>query len=365
MTAEADYQHSYQAVGVCLAANIPVILWGDPGQGKTQVILRFAKLLDRHPETIIASIREPQDFIGLPALNGDSMNYYPPTWAQTLSNQKRAGILFFDEISTAPPSVQAALLRVCLERVVGELALPAETRIIAAANPAGIAADGWDLSAPLANRFCHITWKLPTGVLAKGFQEGWPHYDIPSLDEAELEKDFQEEKQMIGDFLLTETPLMKLTTLVPNSAEGELRGFPTPRSWEMAARASAAVTNLALNENIRQLLLVGCVGKIGDEYLKYRNDKDLVDPEEIIKDPMMKLDLRPDKAHRIGHAVLRAFDTNPTQDRWKQISKFIVRIFDEGKPDVAYSLHRHYVKRVSNWPVLPDLAKRISEFTKK
>jgi hypothetical protein len=36
------------------------------------------------------------------------------------------GILFLDEISTDPPAVQVALLRVVLERVVGDFELPAD-----------------------------------------------------------------------------------------------------------------------------------------------------------------------------------------------------------------------------------------------
>ena len=41
------------------------------------------------------------------------------------------GIAFFDEISTAPPAVQAALLRVVLERTVGDLRLPDGVAVVA------------------------------------------------------------------------------------------------------------------------------------------------------------------------------------------------------------------------------------------
>lgn len=363
---ENQYKFSYQAVGVCLAANIPVILWGNPGQGKTQVVNHFAKQLKRKPATIIAGIREPSDFIGLPALKSESMEYYPPKWAKDLAKEERAGIVFFDEVSTAPPSVQAALLRVCLERVVGELELDNETRIIAAANPPGIAADGWDLAAPLANRFCHIEWRLPAAVVAKGFKGMWPEYELPTIDEKYFQNDVNDELSTIGDFLLrSESAKTKITTAVPDSIEARSKGFPTPRSWEMAAKASAAVTHLNLDEGLRKLLLTGCVGKVaGEQYMTYRNETDLPDPEDIIANPLMDLDLRPDKANRIGHTVLRAYKEDPTSDRWKQVSKFLVRLFDEGKPDVAYSITRHYISMPSNWPVLPELAKRISDFTK-
>ena len=64
------------------------------------------------------------------------------------------GILFLDQLSTAPPAVQAALLRVALERTVCDLELPAGVAVVAAANPPEQAASGWDLSRPLASRAC-------------------------------------------------------------------------------------------------------------------------------------------------------------------------------------------------------------------
>ncbi len=64
------------------------------------------------------------------------------------------GPLFLDELSTATPT--RAALRVVLERRVGSLQLPPGVRIVAAANPRASAADGWELSPPLANRFAHL-----------------------------------------------------------------------------------------------------------------------------------------------------------------------------------------------------------------
>jgi MoxR-like ATPase len=69
------------------------------------------------------------------------------SWARRLTDAGH-GLLFLDELTTAPPAVQAAMLRVVLERAVGDVELPASVRIVAAANPAEQAADGWELTAP-------------------------------------------------------------------------------------------------------------------------------------------------------------------------------------------------------------------------
>lgn len=334
------YEHAYQAVGVCLAANVPVILWGKPGQGKTSVIDHFARKLGRRLEPIIASIREPQDFLGLPALRNESMEYHPPAWAKQLSQEARPGIIFFDEISTAPPSVQAALLRVCLEKVVGDLRLDKGTRVIAAANPAEMAADGWDLALPLANRFCHLKWELPASVVAEGFTKGWPVYDIPDLDEEKLKSAENEEKLIVAGFLRGH---QSMVTQIPDATPDEFGAFPTPRSWEMAATLSAAVTTLELSDDLRRLLILGCIGiSATNAYLAYRDSKDLPDAEEIIANPDLDIPKRSDVLWVIGSNVIYALREKNTVDRWIQVEKFIIRLFKLKQPDLAYAIHSHW-----------------------
>src|ERR1700761_5871610 len=130
-----------EALGVAVAARVPVLLWGAPGTGKTSAIRSMAEAMDLPCETVIASIREPSDFAGLPIVVGEVVRFAPPAWARRLAESGR-GLLFLDELSTAPPAVQAALLRVVLERAVGDLTLPDEVAVVAAANPPEQGADG-------------------------------------------------------------------------------------------------------------------------------------------------------------------------------------------------------------------------------
>src|SRR5262245_51120361 len=173
------------ALGVALAARVPVLLWGAPGTGKTSVIRAMAAAAGWPCETVIASIREPSDFAGLPVVNRDGsdgarVDFAPPRWAAELARAGH-GVAFFDEVSTAPPAVQAALLRVVLERTVGDLTLPDDVSVVAAANPPEQAADGWELSPPLANRFCHLDWRVEGRTVADGFSGGWPTPAPPAL----------------------------------------------------------------------------------------------------------------------------------------------------------------------------------------
>lgn len=130
-----------ETLAIALTARVPVLLWGAPGTGKTSVIRAMADAANWPCETVIASIREPSDFAGLPIVNRSDasaadarVDFAPPRWAVRLAAAGH-GLVFFDEISTAPPAVQAALLRVVLERTVGDLALPDAVSVAAAANP--------------------------------------------------------------------------------------------------------------------------------------------------------------------------------------------------------------------------------------
>ena len=167
-----------EALGVAVAARVPVLLWGAPGTGKTSVIRAMASAMGWPCETVIASIREPSDFAGLPVVVGGDVRFAPPAWARRLAQAGR-GLLFLDQLSTAPPAVQAALLRVVLERVVGDLELPADVAVVAAANPPEQAAD---LGVrPAGQRLCHLTWDIDPRTVADGLAGGWAPPPVPKL----------------------------------------------------------------------------------------------------------------------------------------------------------------------------------------
>ncbi len=123
-----------EALALAVTANQPVLLWGEPGIGKSAGMEQLATALGVRLETVIASVHEPSDFAGLPIVGEDpattGVPMAPPDWAVRLARTGH-GLLFFDELSSAPPAVQAALLRVVLERRVGSLELPAAVRIVA------------------------------------------------------------------------------------------------------------------------------------------------------------------------------------------------------------------------------------------
>jgi len=342
MLSNDEYRSTYLALNVCVNARVPVILWGPPGQGKTSVINAIAEQSGRKLETLLASIREPQDFAGLPSITNGRAQLVSPDWALRLAEDGN-GILFTDEVNTAPPTVQAALLRVCLDKVAGDCHLGERTSIIAAANPPEQAADGWDLAAPLANRFCHLEWSLPSDVVRDGLSGVWPTYDLPSFNEKVAEEQVASEKILVAGFL---TSRPDLTTALPKATSEQGRAFPTPRSWEAAATLSGWASALGLEESVRRVLVRGCVGQgASAEYLTYRANLDLPRPKDVLRDPQgFELPKRADLLYVIAAGVLAEVRNNPSKESWFAAGLLLERFAKSGSPDIAVSLAREWLK---------------------
>src|SRR4051794_31138957 len=135
----ADYEHRLQGLGICVSARIPVLLWGDPGAGKTAVVESAAQG-GWHVETLIVSHYQPSDFAGLPVVRQDSVDLAPPWWSRRPPATAGPSIASFDEFSTASPALQATALRPLTHHEVGALQLPDPVSFVAAANPADVAA---------------------------------------------------------------------------------------------------------------------------------------------------------------------------------------------------------------------------------
>ncbi|HET9443853.1 MAG TPA: MoxR family ATPase [Acidimicrobiales bacterium] len=319
-----------EALGVAVAAGVPVLLWGAPGTGKTSAIRAMADAAGLPCETVIAAIREPSDFSGLPVVVNGVVHFAPPRWAERLA-AAGTGILFLDEISTAPPAVQAALLRVVLERVVGDLALPPGVVVVAAANPPEMAADGWDLSAPLANRFCHLDWTVDAMGFAQGIAGGWKPPKVPTLPES-WEEHLPLARGLVSAFVAVRPAL---TLDVPGDASGAGRGWPSPRTWEMVARLWTAAEVSGASAEARAALVSGAVGDAaGLQLLTWQMEMDLPNPEDLLADPEgTTMPDRGDRAYAALSAVAAAVVSDLTVERWNAGWKVLARAGDH--PDVA------------------------------
>jgi hypothetical protein len=336
-TTEPRADTQLEALTLAVAADLPVLLWGEPGIGKTAALTQLAAALGLPLTTVVASVHEPSDFSGLPIIGDDpaaqGVPMAPPDWAVRLVRAGR-GLLFLDELSTAPPAVQAALLRLVLERRVGALRLPPGIRIVAAANPRSSAADGWELSPPLANRFVHLQWTHDHDVVVRGLGGIWPRAALPRLD-PELLSDAVTFARRAVCGLLTARPA--LVHRLP-STEGRRGGpWPSPRSWEMTLRLVAFATAAGVSRDVLSLLVRGTVGDgPGLELLASMDRMDLPDPEVLLADPAAAaLPERGDLRQAVLDGVVEAVRKRPEKARWDAAWALLVRALETGAPDLV------------------------------
>jgi hypothetical protein len=324
-----------EALAVAVWARVPVLLWGGPGTGKSSFVRSLGESLGVQVETVIASLREPADFAGLPVVNADgSVRLAEPSWARRLCEAGR-GVLFLDEVTTAPPAVQSALLRVVLERTVGDISLGPDVTVIAAANPPEQASGGWDLSPPLANRFCHLDWPADVGAFVDALTAGWTVPVVPdkARDETTV-RSAAGHRGILAGFLRSRPALLHSVPEDPTSAS---RAWPSPRSWEMALKLWGGSEQLGASPEVTMALLAGSVGAgAARELLLWREEADLPDPEEVLRDPAsFRLPDRGDKQFAVLSSIAAAVAYDCTKDRWLAAFSVIEQSVARGIPDVA------------------------------
>jgi len=319
-----------KVLSIAMQARIPVLIWGDPGTGKTSYIYSLGKSLNLPVEVEIGSVREPSDF-GYPVIKDGAIEKVAPSWAKRLVNQGK-GILFLDELSTSPPAVQAAMLRVILERVVGDTQLPETIAIVAAANPTESAASGWDLTPPMANRFCHLDWSLNPSEWTKGFISGWPVPEIHKLPE-NWSQGIPLAKAKVAGFILK---MPHLLSLIPKNEAQKGKAWPSPRTWDMAATLLAAAESVNDAEASFQLV-TGCVGEAASlQFFTYIKDMDLINPEDVLANPTgFTLPERSDILYSSLMAVVTAVASKPTKQRWIDAWVILSRVAESGGKDVV------------------------------
>jgi hypothetical protein len=324
-----------RVIAAGIRANVPVLLWGAPGVGKTATVNAWGESWGYHVESIVGSNREPSDFMGFPVEVDGQTVYSDLAWARRLAAADKA-ILFLDELTTCAPSVQRVMLRILQERIVGELHLPDSVKMVAAANPPSIAVDGWDLAAPVANRLMHIDWVFDSDAWMEGFVTDFSFSDAPAMESMLNNGDESHKiraKSLVIAFLKNR-PDLRLS--LPGDAALAGRGWASPRSWTNAA---AVLGELRHDDTEAMLLcLKGCVGEAAaTEFMAWVIAADLYDPEEVIADPsIVDWTERPDRIFALMASITAIAKMRGDKKTWESVMKVIVACAKAGRPDLGY-----------------------------
>lgn len=127
-----------------------VFLLGASGIGKSQTVWQTAENRGIPVIDLRLSQCDPTDLRGVPSVVNGKTVWNPPSFFPDETTP--AGILFLDEITSAPPAVQAPAYQLVLDRGVGDYKLPDGWMIVAAGNRANDRGVTFNIAAPLLNR---------------------------------------------------------------------------------------------------------------------------------------------------------------------------------------------------------------------
>ena len=218
-----------------------VMLWGPPGVGKSQAVRKIGRdIEEKTGKTVkITDVRlllfNPIDLRGIPTANADKTLaiWLKPQIFQMDPGDDTVNILFLDEISAAPQSVQAAAYQITLDRVVGEHKLPDNCIVIAAGNRVTDKSVSFKMPKALANRLLHIE--------VEGSFASWRNW----AEQAGIHE------KVLG-FLSFRTD-----KLFGFDAKNDDLAFATPRSWEMV---SNLLTNVSDDVGLMYPMIAGLIG---------------------------------------------------------------------------------------------------------
>lgn len=191
-----------------------LFLRGKSGIGKSDVVFQASDLLSQHVDNWkgVVDLRlaqmDPTDLRGIPHVTDEGRT----SWARPdFIPSEGAGVLFLDEITSAPPAVQAAAYQLCLTP--WDFGVPREWMVVAAGNRKSDRGVTFNLAGPLQNRMCDI--EVVTTL------DDFTTYGISNGCRPEVLSFLRDRPDFLHKF----------------DHKGEMGPFPSPRSWFAVSNA--------------------------------------------------------------------------------------------------------------------------------
>jgi MoxR-like ATPase len=255
--------HLFAAANGLVNSRTPFFVWGSPGIGKSDIMRQVAasrstKAKPYELRDVRLGLLDPTDIKGFPSPDAktNTMRWLPPDFLPT----KGQGLLFLDEMNTAPPAVQASAYQLVLNRRVGNYVLPDGWDVAAAGNNDTDRAVTHRMSTALSNRLVHLQLEVDVN--------DWVNYAMSVGIHADRIAFIRFRSGLLHNF-------------DPNT---KTHAFPSPRSWFMLDKIAQTA---GLPREVEYEVLKGTVGEAAaTEYVAFvRAIKDLPTIDEIALAP--------------------------------------------------------------------------------
>ena len=280
-----------------------VMLWGQPGVGKSDGIHQLCDMLGKssgrpvHMYDMRLLLFGPIDLRGIPVPNAAHTEavwlrpgILPPAEDHPDYDAGAIYVVFLDELTAAPASVQAAAYQLILNKAIGEHKLPPNTLVVAAGNRLSDKSVANKMPMALSNRMLHFQVEVD--------YDAWKEWAIPAGVH-----------QWVLAYLNSSNG-GKLNLFDPTS---DSVAFPTPRSWMFVSDILSG-----FNNNLRDAaqLVAAAVGLgVGHEFNKFIEvAHEMPSLEGILTGVETKVPTKPDILYAVtGSLVAGADKYKPVQ----------------------------------------------------
>jgi hypothetical protein len=371
---------------IAASANFNGAYEGPPGCGKSQTVLSWSRVRQRHLILLIGSQHPPEDFSGLPYVSPDisvesTNNFFKHLPAEFLYRMTQEPCdVFLDEFTCVSPQTRAGMLNIFSERMVGGVPVHPQTIFLAAFNEPKDAPAAIPLEASVSNRFWHGKWQdddacFDSGIVSMEdeWTPSWVPNSIPYMVQDEKTKKWEVDLDvrrrrpywgtLIRDFRNRNTD-MKTTRPTDESDYS----YATQRTWHRLREALCVAENINAPLPILKILSVGMVGKqASKQFWKYRADLDLINVEDALKNPStFKEDKqRPDLTIALVQSTVDALKKNYSAERLTQAFTLFIHVAETRADVVCTQLKSLGLTKPSGEKFTDEHKKLISSFAAK
>jgi len=368
-----------KSISHCIQRKRPLMIWGQPGIGKSDIVADVAQSQGRPLIDIRLPLLEPTDMRGIPYLadvkitgadgvvlqdtkgvdiTNKEFRWSPPSDLPT--DQMSNALVFFDEISAAPPSVQAATYQIILNRRIGSYKLPDNVVMVAAGNRVRDKGVAYNMPTPLANRFVHVT--LEANV------DDWKMWALQNQISSDVVGYLNFQPQDLNNF---------------NPSQASF-AFATPRTWsfvsDLLQESKDGIDYDPIDDQTLSDLIRGTVGEAsGLKFITYRkHTASLPAPRDILNGKVTKIkDPRPDVMYALivalsyelintyGKAVMaqKGEDPNAIKKWHLDVDVFLRFIMDNMPPELCVFAVKTLMENGTGVKINGGLLKFWVEFT--
>jgi hypothetical protein len=302
MVYEIEHEELSELIRCYYNSKLPLMVYGTFGIGKSQSVEEQAKGIAKEKEKeyvnwnkllledkmkvfanpekyfILLDIRlsefDASDIKGLPELQAmekfkEWLVWRVPFFVKLLENQKADGILFFDEITLAPPLIQSSCYKIIHDRIVNDSKVGGDWLIMGAGNTDEDRAYVYDMAPPLRDRFGEVKLRTPS-------TQKW-------IDNFAIPKGIS---PLIIGFLSFKTASLHKVDFNDNQK------FTTPRGWE---RINCLMMNNPIEKGYKKLdsMAKSAIGEgVAQEFVSFCKISEQIKLPDIIANPKKLKDIK-------------------------------------------------------------------------